>query len=163
MAREYAIVGNNVTVANQAVTLAFMRPPPSRAIRILRAWVSFSANATAAMQRVQLTLQVSPFPTLVAQAPVKLREADGASLILGGTDGSPGTAGINASAEGAGAKTVLLNDAFNVIAGWTWKASAGETIDLKAGSPFGFGLHFPAAPATLTNWHFGVWYRELGL
>lgn len=166
MSREYILPAANVTVANQAVSLAFVQAPsaaPVVALEFLRAFCSQAANATSAQQRIQLSTQVSTFPTLVSQAPVQLKASDPASKITGGTAGAAGTSGINASVEGAGAKTVVYGDAFNVLNGWLWVPTPYETIIESAQSTaHGFGLVFPAAPATLTNWNAGLTFRELG-
>ena len=162
MAREYVVSSAGITVANQAVTLVFINPSATVGIEILRCWVSQSANATSAQQRVQLSSQVTAFPTVTSATPAKLKLGDPVSGIIGGSAGAAGTAGINASAEGAGAKTVILADSFNVLNGWLWVPTPRETIILGAGASSGFGLHLPVAPATLTNWSFGVVYAELG-
>lgn len=161
MAREYAISAGGITLANQAVTLVFINPGVTQSIEILRCWVSQSANATSAQQRVQLVTQVTAFPTLTSTTPAKLKIIDPVSVIAGGTAGAAGTCGTNASAEGAGAKTVLINDCFNVLNGWLWVPTPAETIVMNASAASGFGLHLPVAPATLTNWSFGLVYREL--
>ena len=168
MAREYAISAGGITLANQAVTLVFINPKaaPASSIEILRCWVSQSANATSAQQRVQLVTQLTAFPTLVSATPQKLKLGDPISEIVGGTAGAAGTCGINASAEGAGAKTIRWEDSFNVLNGWLWvpmqHGGHDERIILRAGEASGFGLHFPVAAATLTNWSFGLVYAELG-
>lgn len=161
MSREYVVSVGGITVANQAVTLVFINPGTGQSIEILRCWVSQSANATSAQQRVQLVTQVTAFPTLTSTTPGRLKLSDPVSVIAGGTAGAAGTSGTNASAEGAGTKTVLINDAFNVLNGWLWVPTPPETIVMNAGASSGFGLHLPVAPATLTNWSFGVVYREL--
>jgi len=161
MSREYILSGSNVTLANQPVTLAFLTPGATASIEILRAWVSQSGSTASAQQRVQLNTQVAAFPTLTAATPVKLKQNDPASLLAGGTSGAAGTCGINASAEGAGAKTILLPDAFNILSGWVWIPTPEERVVLNAGSTSGFGLHLPAAPAVLTGWTFGIIYREI--
>ena len=166
MAREFVISPSNVTVANAAVTLVFINPAaaPNFNIEILRCWVSQSANATSAQQRVQLTTQVTAFPTLTTFTPAKLNKADpNVSIIVGGTAGAAGTCGVNASAEGAGGKTVILEDAFNVLNGWLWVPTPAETIiETAQATAHGFGLVFPAAPTSLTNWNAGMVVRELG-
>lgn len=162
MAREYSVTGANQTVLNALVTLVFINPSATVGIEILRCWVSQSANATSAQQRIQLSTQVTAFPTLVSATPAKLKLGDPSSGIIGGVAGAAGTAGINASAEGAGAKTILISDSFNVLNGWLWVPTARETIVLGAGAASGFGLVFPVAPATLTTWQFGVVYAEQG-
>lgn len=166
MAREYIIPASNITVANQAVSLVYfqaMSAAPIAALEVLRAAVSQAANATSAQQRIQLSTQVSTFPTLVSQAPVKLKASDPASLVTGGPAGAAGTSGINASAEGAGGKTVLIPDAFNVLNGYLWVPTPPETIiETAQVTAHGFGLVFPAAPATLTNWNAYLVVREIG-
>ena len=157
----YIVGGGGITLANQAVTLVFINPPTTTGIEIMRCWVSQSGSTTSAMQRVQLNTQVTAFPTLTSATPAKTSLLDAASVITGGTTGAAGTAGINASAEGAGAKTVLLHDAFNVLNGWLWVPTPEERLKLNASAASGFGLHLPVAAATLTNWSFGVVYREL--
>lgn len=160
MSREYSISAGGITVAG-ATTLVFLNPGTTCSLEILRAWVSQSANNTSAQQRIQLVTQVTAFPTLTAATPAKLKRGDAVSAIVGGTAGAAGTAGINASAEGAGTKTVIFEDAFNVLNGWLWVPTPEERIILPASHASGLGLYFPVAPATLTNWAFGLTFREL--
>jgi hypothetical protein len=167
MAREYIIPATNITVANQAVTLVFFQAATAAgsvcALEVLRVAVSQAANATSAQQRVQMSTQVTAFPTLTSQAPLQLKALDPASKITGGTAGAAGTSGINASAEGAGGKTVVLPDAFNVLNGYLWVPTPAETIiESAAATAHGFGLVFPAAPATLTAWNAYLVFREIG-
>lgn len=159
---EFAVSGENLTVAG-ATTLVFINPAaaPNVNLEIMRCWIGQSANATSAQQRVQLETQVSAFPTLTSATPAKLKRAGAASVITGGTAGAAGTAGVNASAEGAGAKTSIFGDAFNVLNGWLWVPTPREVIVMPAGSTSGFGLFLPTAPATLTGWTFGVTYAEV--
>lgn len=157
----YSLPVSNVTLANQAVTLAFINPGVTCSLEFLRAWASQAANATSAQQRVQLSTQVTAFPTLTSQAPVKTSLLDGASAITGGTAGAAGTSGINASAEGAGTKTVVIADSFNVLNGYLWVPTPAETITLNASAASGLGLHFPAAPASLSTWAGGITFREV--
>lgn len=159
---EFAVSGENLTVAG-ATTLVFINPAaaPNVNLEIMRCWIGQSANATSAQQRVQLETQVSAFPTLTSATPAKLKRAGAASVITGGTAGAAGTAGVNASAEGAGAKTSIIGDAFNVLNGWLWVPTPREMIVMPAGSTSGFGLFLPTAPATLTGWTFGVSYAEV--
>jgi hypothetical protein len=160
--REFAISAGGVTVAG-ATTMIFVNPPaaPNMNIAFRRFWVGQSANATSAQQRVQLETQVTAFPTLTAATPAKLKHADpNASVITGGTAGAAGTAGTNASAEGAGAKTARMDDAFNVLNGWLYVPTPAELLILPAGFASGLGLFFPVAPATLTNWAFGLHFSE---
>lgn len=159
---EFSVGGAGLTVAG-ATTLVFINPAAAPAVNleIMRAWIGQSANATSAQQRVQLETQVTAFPTLTSATPAKLKRASAASVIAGGTAGAAGTCGINASAEGAGGKTAIFDDAFNVLNGWLWVPTPREIITMPAGSASGFGLFLPVAPTTLTNWTFGVNYAEV--
>jgi hypothetical protein len=147
-----------------ATTLLFLNPTaaPNLNIEFTRFWIGQAANATSAQQRAQLETQVTAFPTLVSATPAKLKRADpNASIITGGTAGAAGTSGVNASAEGAGAKTAIFDDVFNVLNGWLHVPTPPETIIMPAGSASGLGLFFPAAPTTLTGWAFGTIFREV--
>jgi len=167
MAKEYIIPAAALTTAAAAVvTLAHfqvMSAVPVCALEVLRAYVSQAANATSAQQRIQLSTQVTTWPTLVSQAPVVLKAGDPASKITGATTGAAGTSGVNASGEGTGAKTVIIPDSFNVLNGWLWVPTPAETI-IEAGqsTAHSLGLVFPAQPGTLTSWSWGLVFRELG-
>lgn len=162
MGNVYSISSGGITIANQAVTLAFLNVDSDTVIEILRCWVGYAVNATSEMLRVQLVSQVTAFPTLTSFTPLPHIIAGPVSRIAGGTAGAAGTCGINASAEGAGAKTILIEDAFNVLNGYLWVPTEKEgPITLRASGSSGFGLHLPAAPASLTDWAFGITYREL--
>lgn len=163
MAREFSISAGGITVVG-ATTLIFLNPAaaPNANIAIKRLWVNQSANASSAQQRVQVVTQVTVFPTLTSATPRPHKHADAtASIIVGGTAGAAGTCGINASAEGAGAKTVKFEDAFNVLNGWLWIPTPAEEVVMPAGSVSGIGLYFPVAPATLGGWSFGLTYAEV--
>lgn len=157
----FILSGAGITLANQAVTLAFLNPGTTQSIEILRAYCSQAANATSAQQRVQINSQVTAFPTLVSATPGKTSLIDPVSVLAGATTGAAGTAGINASAEGAGTKTVLMPDAFNVLNGWLYVPTPAETYTFNASAAAGCGVHFPVAAAALTSWNVGVVYREL--
>ncbi len=157
----YVLKGQGLTVVNAVVTLAALRPDTSAAIEILRVWVSQDGSATSAMQSVELFTQPTTFPTVVAATPEKTARGDQASVIVGGTALAAGTCGVNASAEGAGAKTVIVPDAFNVLDGWVWRTERDGNIVLPASYASCFGVHFPVAPTSLTRWNVGIMYREL--
>lgn len=161
--REYTVTGSAITVAG-ASTLVAINPAAGQTIEIVRAWCSQSANAVSAQQRIELGLKSAAFSTLTAATPARTKSSDPLSLIVGGTAGAAGTAGINASAEGAGATALIIPDAFNVVLGYLWtpNVTAGETIMLNSAAAAAFYMRFPVAPGSLTNWTFGVTYRELG-
>jgi hypothetical protein len=162
--RTYSVVADTVTVVNAVVTLVFVNDPatgPSLLFR--RAWIS-QAGTIVLRQRVWMETQVSVFPTLVTATPRPHNTYDTASSVVGGTAGAAGTCGINASAEGAGAKTTIIADAFDAMAGWLRITTPEETHIQSAGSASAYGLYFPAAtgasPNTL-NWIAGLTYSEV--
>ena len=159
MSKEYTVGGDGLTLVNAVVTLVTIHPAaaPSPMLNILRLWASQQGSATSAQQRIQAVTQPTTFPTVVSATPQSLRRSDTvASIIAGGTAGAAGTCGINASAEGAGAKTVMFGDNFNVLNGYLWVPTPREVIELTAGDASTFSLYLPAAAATLTNWAVGL-------
>ena len=163
MARIFTVGGANITVAG-ATTLVFINPPaaPSVGVRLVRGHCQQSANATSAQTRIQLVTQVTAFPTLTSATPRKAMFHDPtAAVITGGTAGAAGTAGINASAEGAGSKTVVDEWVFNNLNGWDQLFTALDKYEFAAGVASGVGLFFPAAPSTLTGWSFSLTYEEM--
>ena len=162
----YSLDSAGITVVNAVVTLTFVNPPaaPNLDLCFRRFWVGQSAATPSTFnQRVQINTQVTAFPTLVSATPTKLNVADAASIITGNTTGAAGTSGINASSEGAGAKTIIVADAFNATNGWLLVLTPQESIEMVAGSASGLGMHFPvatgASPNTL-NWAFGCIWTE---
>jgi hypothetical protein len=155
---------NGIALAVGQNTLNFINPAaaPSINIELLRHWAGQSQNATSAQQRIQLVSQVTAFPTLTGATPQKLKRQDpNASVIVSGTAGAAGTCGVNASAVGGGAKTVIWDDFFNVLNGYLKVATPAETEIFPAGSASGVGLWFPQTPGTLTGWGWGQNFREI--
>lgn len=162
--REYHVKGQNITIANAAVTLVAINPAAGQTLEFVRAWVSQTSSTTSAQFAIELGLKATAFSTLVSATPQKTKSSDPASLISGNTTGAAGTSGINASAEGAGATTLLYPDSFNSLVGWTWTPSMnfGEAYELNSAAALAFYLKFSIAPSTLTGWNFGVTFRERG-
>lgn len=163
MSTSFVLNMPTVTLANQAVTLLFVNPAaaPATSQTFQRFWCGQSNTTTyVGNQRVQLSTQVTAFPTLTTATPAKLVGTKTTSVIAGGTAGAAGTCGINASAEGAGAKTVVWPDAFSPSNGWLIILTPNEVIEMAAGSASGLGLHFPAAATTLTLWTAGCTWVE---
>lgn len=163
MAREFTFGGGGLTIANAALTLAFLNPAaaPNFSINWLRIWAGQQGTATSAQQRIEVTEQPTSFPTLTTATPRALKRGDpNASIISGGTAGAAGTCGINASAEGAGTKVVLWDDVLSLINGYLWVATPREVLNAPAGYTKGIGLFLPAAASSLTAWSVGMNYGE---
>lgn len=161
MGRIYVVGAEAVTVASGATTLCWINPGATRSLRVFRAHASQASTTTASMTRVRLSRQVSAFPTLTAATPRPVDPSDAASAITGATNGAAGTAGINASGEGAGAKTVIGEWAFLITAGFDLWLPEKEQIVMPAGSSSGLSFHFAAAPSSLTTWNAQLWFEEV--
>jgi hypothetical protein len=160
--RLYSIVGADITVANQAVSLVTIHTKATgagSAIEIMRASVSQSGSTTSGMLAIAMGTKVTAFSTVTAFTPLALNTGDPASGITGSTDDATGHCGINASAEGAGAFTVRWQDSFNIVVGWLWIPTPEERFVI--GADLSWHLQFPAAAVPLTHWHFVVIYKEL--
>lgn len=154
----------SVTLANAAVTLVIIRPPTTAGgmgVNIMRLWANQKGTATSAQYEIIYGTKVTAFGTYVSATPKPDRIDGPASVISGGTAGAQGTAGINASAEGAGTVTGIGGDNFNNLNGYLWTPNPKEVITLANNSASGFVLALPVAVGSLTNWHFGVNYEEV--
>jgi hypothetical protein len=93
--------------------------------------------------------------------PQKVKRHDPAvSVLIGTNTGAAASSGTNATGEGTGAQTAILDDAFNVLNGWLHVPTPSEVIVFPASSTSGFGMKFPTTPSSLTNWSFGVTFEE---
>jgi hypothetical protein len=164
MAREYTVgpAANATTTGAVDLAQVFINPGTTCSLEFLRGWASQAANATSAQQSVALRTQVTAFPTLTGITPRKLKLLDPVSAIVSGTAGAAGTSGAIASVAGAGTKSEVVLDNFNVLNGWLWVPTPRETIIMNASAASGFGLYFPVQATTLTGWSFGLTYGELG-
>ena len=164
MAREYSLNAQAQTVV-AAPQMTFLNPPAGgvagAGAELIRAWASQNANATSAQQGVRIGTKLTAFPTMVGSTPSALKVTDPASKFVSGVGGA-GTAGINSSANGAGAEVGIYPDNFNVLNGWLWVATPTETVQVMPGGTSGIFTQFVGTPGTLTAWAFGVIFRELG-
>ena len=157
--REYSISTGGATVSG-TTTLIFIRAAaaPAANIEFLRFWAGFTSNATSAQQRIQIALN-SGAPTGTAFTPVRLKETDAVSGITGSTTPAAGNTTINVTTETT--RTVQHEDAFNVLNGWLYVPTPAETRIQPASAASGVTMFLPVAPATLTNWTWGMNYREV--
>lgn len=149
-------------MVNAVVTLLWINPSATQGFRVLRAWAGVSGTPAAGQQRIQIVTQVTAFPTVVSATPRAHSFLGPTSGIVGGTTGAAGTCGVNASAEGAGAKTIRLEDQFNVQVGWLYVPTEKEIWEFPAANASGLGIYLPVAAVQLTNWVVGLTYEEMG-
>jgi hypothetical protein len=168
MAREYIVSSDNVTLSSTASPIiVFLNPVAAGAsgcgIEIIHAWASQRAGATSAQTGVALGTKISVFPTMTTGVtPAKTKLSDPVSSLVSGTTGAAGTAGVNASANGAGTEIAVVNDNFNNLTGWNWYPSPGEGIVLMPGSTSGFFMKLLGTISPSSGWSWGVAYKELG-
>jgi hypothetical protein len=164
MAREYSVTGDGLTISAANIQI-HLNPPAGGAagcgLELLRVWASQRANATSAQQGIAIGYKASVFATVTAATPQLLKASDPASKLVGGT-GAVGTAGINASANGAGAENVIVTDNFNVLNGYLWVPTPAETLEVSAGGVLALMAKFTSVPGTTTGWTVGAIYRERG-
>lgn len=128
-------------------------------IRILRAWVSQNGTATSQQLGIILGLKASAFGTYTSTAPVPHFAGAGSPGITGGTAGAESTAGTDASAEGAGTVTPIIQEGFNNLNGWLWVPTPEERIIIPEDTAI--ILKIVGTPTTLTNWNAGITFEPI--
>lgn len=149
----YSAYMNAVSVSG-AITLVQIKAGTSRAVELIRAWVSQSGSTTSAMQRVQI-VRKSGAATVTSFTPIKMAGGSPTADAAGGTSAT----GTNASSEGTDGD-VLIADACNVLTGWLWVPTPEERIVIPAGGIV--GLKFPAAPGAALTISAGFVFGEIG-
>lgn len=136
------------TVAEQGFTL-----------EVLRCSVSQVETETAQQLGIILARKQSAFGTYSSATPTPHAIGGIASGITGATDGSAGTAGTDASAEGGGTVTAFYDEGFDNRNGWLWVPTEAERPIITNGEAMIVKLR--GTPATLTGWSAVLTYREL--
>ena len=158
--RTFTVPGADITIIGGA-TLVFINPDTDVGIEILRCWIGKHGTTTSEELEVNLVTQVTAFPTLTTATPRPHLHGAPASLIVSGTAGAAGTCGIDATVEGAGAKTIIVPDGFNTQNGWLYIPTPEERHKIRAAATSGFGMRLVSTPTELTGWSFGVTFREI--
>jgi hypothetical protein len=158
----YSVTMQNQTIVADA-TLVIIHTDSTLAtggsnIVLLRAWVGQQASETSDQLGVMIALKASAFGTYTSTTPQGHFIGGRASGIVGGTAGAEGTAGTDASAEGAGTVTPIIYDGFNNLNGWLWVPTPEERITVPADTAV--ILKIVGTPAALGNWSAGITYME---
>jgi hypothetical protein len=127
-------------------------------IRIYRAWCNQIGTEVSDQLGVIIGTKASAFGTYTSTTPAPHWLGGGASLITGGTTGAESLAGTDASAEGAGAVTVLIEEGFNNINGYLYLPTPEERIFVPDDTAL--IMKIVGTPATLTGWCAGITYEE---
>lgn len=158
----YSVTMQNQTIVADA-TLVIIHTDSTLAtggsnIMLLRAWVGQQASETSDQLGVMIALKASAFGTYTSTTPQGHFVGGRVSGIVGGTAGAEGTAGTDASAEGAGTVTPIIYDGFNNLNGWLWVPTPEERIMVPADTAV--ILKIVGTPAALGNWSAGITYME---
>lgn len=128
-------------------------------LRICRAWANQIGTETSDQLGIILAQKATAFGTYTSQTPASHEIGGTISGIVGGTSGAAGTAGSDASAEGAGTVTPIIQEGFNNLNGWLWVPTPEEYLVLNADTAV--IVKIVGTPATLTGWCAGITYEEL--
>lgn len=159
----YSVTMQNQTIVADA-TLVIIHTDSTVAtggsnIQIMRAWVAQQASETSDQLGIMIALKASAFGTYTSTTPQGHFIGGRASGIIGGTAGAEGTAGTDASAEGAGTVTPIIYDGFNNLNGWLWVPTPEERIIVPADTAI--ILKIVGTPAALGNWSAGITFTEI--
>jgi hypothetical protein len=163
MGSVYTVAMPNTTIVADA-TLVIIHADSTYASRgglleILRCGVSQQAEETGQQLGIILGQKVTAFGTYTAATPVPHVLGGVASAITGGTAGAESTAGVDASAEGAGAVTPLIQDGFDNRNGWLYVPTPEERIIV--GPDIAVVLKIVGTPTSLGNWNAFITFREV--
>lgn len=128
-------------------------------IEIYRLTCSQSGTSTSQQLAVRWGLKASAFGTYTATTPSPIVLGAVASALTGSTTNAASSAGTDASANGAGALTVLDQRGFNNLNGFELIFVPEERPIL--GPDLTFVLQLQGTPTTLTGWNASIYFREL--
>lgn len=155
------MASQTIIADSEMITIRAATAYASRAsvLEILRMTCGQTSTTTSAMLGVRWGLKASAFGTFTATTPAPITIGTVASAITGSTSNAASSAGTDASANGAGALTVLGQEAFNNLNGWLWVPTPEERIIV--GPDLTFLLQLQGTPSALTGWSATMTFREL--
>lgn len=127
-------------------------------LTILEARVSQQGTSTSQELGIIIGQKVSAFGTFTSTTPSPLQVGGVASGITGSTSVAAASAGTDASAEGAGAVTNIITDAFNNLNGWLYVPVPEARI--VVGPDLAIVLKLVGTPTTLTGWNATLTFLE---
>jgi hypothetical protein len=150
-----------IIASGELITIRAATAIGSRAsmLEILRMSCGQTSTTTSAQLAVRWGQKASAFGTFTTVTPAPIALGTVASAITGSTSNAASSAGINASANGAGTLTVLGQEAFNNLNGWLWVPTPEERIIVTP--DLTFLLQLQGTPSALTGWSADLTFREL--
>jgi hypothetical protein len=128
-------------------------------VEVMRCWANQIGTELSDQLGIIIAQKATAFGTYTSTTPVSHEIGGTASGIAGGTAGAAATSGTDASAEGAGTVTTIIEEGFNNLNGYLWVPTPEERIVLNADTAV--ILKIVGTPATLTGWCAGITFREL--
>lgn len=163
MASPYTVTMSNQTViaSCELITIRAATAYASRASRlqIIRMTCGQSGTSTSQQLGIRWGLKASAFGTFTSTTPAPVLIGTVASAIAGSTSNAASSAGTDASANGAGALTVVGEDGFNNLNGWIWVPTPEERIEVAM--DLSFVLALVGTPTTLTGWNAQLTFMEM--
>jgi hypothetical protein len=159
----YNVPMANLTVVADA-TLIILRAATAVSSRgstleVLRIEVDQQGSSAYQQLGIILGQKASAFGTYVTVTPAPHTIGGVASGITGSTSGAAASAGINASAEGAGAVTTTRSNGFGNLNGYLWVPTPDDRIIIQP--DLAFIVKLRGTPTTLSGWNANLTYREL--
>jgi hypothetical protein len=163
MSGVYSVNMKNQTIVADATLVIIHTESTANArgsvIRLLRAWASQVGTDTSDQIGILIGQKASAFGTYTSTTPSPHWIGGPASAITGGTAGAESTAGTDASAEGAGTVTDIIDDSFNNLNGYLYLPTEKEQIYIER--DLAVILKIVGTPTSLTGWSAGITYEEL--
>ena len=163
MGHVYTVSMSNQTIVADA-TLVIIRTAAALTTRasiimIHRAWCDQIGTETSDQLGVIIGTKASAFGTYTSTTPNPHVLGGAASGIAGGTSGAAATSGTDASAEGAGSVTTLIQRGFNNLNGFEMIWTPEERLIIPTDTAV--ILKIVGTPATLTGWNAGITFEEI--
>jgi hypothetical protein len=163
MANLYTVTMANQTIIadSEMIIIRAATAWTSRAslLEIRRLSCSQRGTATSQQLGVRWGMKASAFGTYTSTTPAPITLNAVASAIAGSTSNAASSSGTDASANGAGALTVLGERGFNNLGGFEWIATEFDRI--MVGPDLSFVFQLQGTPTTLTNWNAELEFGEL--
>lgn len=163
MSNAYTVTMSNQTVVADETVICIRAATAvsSRAslLQVIDVRVSQQGTSTSQQLGIILGQKVSAFGTFTSSTPSPLAIGGVASGITGSTSVAAASAGTDASAEGAGAVTNIITDAFNNLNGYLWIPVPEGRILIQP--DLVFIVKLVGTPTTLTGWNATATFLEL--
>lgn len=165
MGHRYSIGMENVTLAQASdITVLFLRAATAVTARgsllqVNRVFIGQRNNVTSQQLGVQIGRKQTAYGTYTSATVNPLAIGGNASGIAGGTSGAAATAGINASAEGAGTFTAIIRRTFNALNGIEWIPTPEERLLILP--DMAIAVRLMGTPTSTSGWSAGIDFEEL--